>query len=155
MSQSGLEHFGGYQKTMQLFYLVVTDMEQLKGDARCYRLISQQVGSADSMCANIEEGYGRLSRTEYIRFLDIARGSARETRGRYLRMKHWLPQDVIAARVALADEIIGILTSTIQRLRAEVNSSGNTRPCVREEGAGYGSASDPSPLAPRPSTTER
>jgi hypothetical protein len=32
-------------------------------------------------------------------------------------MKHWLAQDVIDNRVALLDEIIGILTSSIQRLR--------------------------------------
>jgi four helix bundle protein len=59
----------------------------LKTNPLCYRLVSQQMGSADSICANIEEGYGRLSRVEYVRFLDFARGSTRETRGRYERMK--------------------------------------------------------------------
>ena len=117
MSQSGLEQFGAYTKSLTLFDHVVADMEKLKLDPRCYRLIPQQVGSADIICANIDEGYGRLSRIEYARFLDIARGSARETRGRYLRMKHWLAQDVIDNRVALLDEIIGILTSSIKRLR--------------------------------------
>ena len=92
-------------------------MEGLKADPHCYRLIAQQVASADSICANIEEGYGRQSRVEYVRFLDIARGSARETRGRYERMKHWLAQDVIKQRVELLDEIIGILTSSIVRMR--------------------------------------
>jgi four helix bundle protein len=117
MSQRGLEQFGAYQKAQALFDLVIEDMEVLKKDPRCYRLIAQQVASADSICANIEEGYGRLSRVEYARFLDIARGSARETRGRYERMKHWLAQDVIKQRVELLDEIIGILTSSIVRMR--------------------------------------
>ncbi len=117
MSQHGLEQFGAYQKARELFDLVIRDMEGLKADPRCYRLIAQQVASADSICANIEEGYGRQSRLEYIRFLDIARGSARETRGRYERMKHWLSQDVIGERVKLIDEIIGILTSSIVRMR--------------------------------------
>jgi four helix bundle protein len=117
MSQRGLDQFGAYQKARQLYDLVVADMGLLKGNPLCYRLVAQQIGSADSICANIEEGYGRLSRVEYIRFLDIARGSAREVRGRYERMKHWLPQDVIKQRVDLLDEIIAILTASIATMR--------------------------------------
>ena len=117
MSQIGLESFGAYQKARQLFDLVAKDMEALKSNSICYRLVSQQIGSADSICANIEEGYGRLSRREYVRFLDIARGSARETRGSYERMANWLDQDAIKKRVELLDEIIGILTSSIERMR--------------------------------------
>ena len=117
MSQSGLQGFGAYQKAEQLFDMVVKDMDILKTNPLCYRLISQQIASADSICANIEEGYGRLSRAEYVRFLDFARASARETRGRYGRMTHWLPQEVIQQRVELLDEIIGILTSSIERMR--------------------------------------
>ena len=127
MSQRGLEQFGAYQKALELFDLVVADMQALKADHRCYKLISQQVASADSICANIEEGYGRLSRVEYVRFLDIARGSARETRGRYERMRHWLAREVIQQRVELLDEIIGILTSSIVRLRETRVSSRECR----------------------------
>jgi four helix bundle protein len=92
-------------------------MERVKTNLFYYRLVSQQIGSADSICANIEEGYGRLSRVEYVRFLDIARGSARETRGRYERMKHWLGEDMIQQRIKLLDEIIGILTASIATMR--------------------------------------
>jgi four helix bundle protein len=119
MSQRGLEQFGAYQKARELFDLVVSDMNKFKGDPRFYRLLTQQVASADSVCSNIEEGYGRLSRAEYDRILDFARGSARETRERYERMKHWLPQDEIAKRIQLIDEIIGILTASIVRMRKE------------------------------------
>ncbi len=125
MGQSSLEQFGAYQKARELFDLVVADMDALKADSRCYRLITQQVASADSVCANIEEGYGRQSRVEYVRFLDIARGSARETRGRYERMKHWLSQDVIIERIKLIDEIIGILTSSIVRMRQTYTNAFN------------------------------
>ena len=55
MSQIGLESFGAYQKARQLFDLVVTDMEVLKTNPICYRLVSQQIGSADSICANTTE----------------------------------------------------------------------------------------------------
>jgi four helix bundle protein len=118
MSQRSLEEFGAYRKGRELFDLVVTDMRSVQRDPLCFKRVSQQVGSADSICANIEEGHGRSSRAEYVRFLDFARGSARETRGRYLRMAPWLGDDVVRQRAALADEIIGILTATIERLRA-------------------------------------
>jgi len=74
--------FGAYRKAVELFDRVVEDLAPLREDFSLGRLISQQIASADSICANIEEGYGRLSRQEYIRFLDFSRGSARETRGR-------------------------------------------------------------------------
>ena len=83
MSQSGLESFGAYQKARQLFDLVVKDMETLKTNPMCY---TQQIGSADSICANIEEGYGRLSRIEYVRF-SISRGVLLVKRG--AAMNEW------------------------------------------------------------------
>jgi four helix bundle protein len=107
-----LEQFGGYQKALGLFDLVVDDMTRLSGDRKLERLVSQQLASADSVCSNIEEGYGRESTVEYRRFLIIARGSLRETQGRYGR----LPPAVVEKRVALAEEISRILTATIVRL---------------------------------------
>jgi four helix bundle protein len=91
---------------------VVDDMTRLSGDRKLERLVSQQLASADSVCSNIEEGYGRESTVEYRRFLIIARGSLRETQGRYGR----LPPAVVEKRVALAEEISRILTATIVRL---------------------------------------
>lgn len=118
MNRNRVEDFGPYQDALQLFDQVVEDMAILQKDPQCYRLISQQIGSADSISANIDEGFGRISRTEYIRFLDISRGSARETLGRYKRLKHWLPQETIDERVELADRIIARLTKTIETLKA-------------------------------------
>jgi hypothetical protein len=39
MSQTGLESFGAYPKARQLFGLVVTDMDALKTNPLCYRLV--------------------------------------------------------------------------------------------------------------------
>jgi four helix bundle protein len=161
MSQFALESFGGYQKARQLFDFVVGDMGELRKDPRCYRLVAQQVGSADSVCANIEEGYGRLSRAEYLRFPDFARGSARETRGRYERMKPWLEERVIQHRVGLADEIIGILTSTIATLQADLQRDRSRTSYLRDEPVSAYSEADapslpfdalPSPLDTPPSS---
>jgi four helix bundle protein len=119
MSQDSLEGFGAYRKANELFDLVVADMQLIQKEPLCYRLVSQQVASADSVPSNIEEGYGRGTPKEYIQFLRFARGSARETRGRYTRMKHWFPEELIASRTALCDEIIGILNGTIKTLQTK------------------------------------
>jgi four helix bundle protein len=156
MSQYSLNNFGAYKKAMELFDFVVSDMAELRKDPRCYRLIAQQVGSADSVCANIEEGHGRLSRAEYIRFLDFARGSARETRGRYERMKHWLQREIIAQRVALADEIIAILTKTIETLQYQLQKGPGRTSYLKDAEGLYGSDEQvlSSTLDPRPSTSD-
>lgn len=52
----------------------------------------------------------------------MRRGSARETRGRYLRMKHWLPAYVIQDRVRRCDAILGNLSKTIVSLRCKASA---------------------------------
>jgi four helix bundle protein len=113
-----LERYGAHRKALELFDLVVADVRSLAKHAALSRLVAQQLSSADSIAANIEEGYGRGSAKDYSHFLIIARGSAQETSGRYQRFKHWLAPEVIATRVALCGEIIAILTRSITTLRA-------------------------------------
>ena len=117
MSQRSLEQFKAYKLAMELFELVVEDMESMGKRFELQKLVSQQVSSADSICANIEEGHGRETTKEYTHFLVIARGSARETSGRYLRFKKWLPEKIIKDRVSRCDSIIAILSKTIVTLR--------------------------------------
>jgi len=116
MSNGKLDEFKAYQKALELFDMVVHDMGHSMKDRRLNRLASQQLASADSVCSNIEEGYGRESTVEYRRFLIIARGSLRETLGRYRRLRHWLPEEVVGERVVLAEEINRMLSSSIKRL---------------------------------------
>ena len=112
-----LDAFKGYQKARELFEFVIEDFSPLARNPVCGRLVSQQVASADSICANIEEGFGRGSKKEFALFLGYARGSARETRGRYERMHHWIAADLIVTRVLLCSEVIAILVRTMVRLR--------------------------------------
>lgn len=116
MSSGNLEEFMAYQKSLALFDHVVEDMDTYVQSSEVKRLVSQQLASADSVCSNIEEGYGRQSSVEYRRFLIIARGSLRETKGRYRRLRHWIPIEIVEGRVALAEEINRILSATINSL---------------------------------------
>ena len=117
MSTESLEQFKAYQLAMELFDLVVEDFSDLARKKALERLVSQQLASADSIAANIEEGHGRETTKEYIRFLVIARGSARETKGRYIRMRRWFNEDLVGNRSDQCDHIIAILTKTINSLR--------------------------------------
>src|SRR5438128_1219309 len=112
-----LDDFKAYQKACQLFELAADDFEPLARNPALVRLVSQQIAAADSVGANMEEGFGRESKKEFALFLGYARGSTREVRGRYERCARWLPPDVVSSRVALCSEIIAILIRTIRRLR--------------------------------------
>ncbi len=116
-ADENLAKFGAHQKALQLFDFVVSDIRPLSQHPALARLVGQQLASADSIASNIEEGYGRGGPRDYAHFLVIARGSAQETAGRYRHLKHWLPPEIVAARVALCGEVIAILTSSITTLR--------------------------------------
>jgi four helix bundle protein len=117
MEKDRLNDFGAYRKANELFGQVADDMTPLARNPLCVRLVGQQVAAADSIGANIDEGYGRGSKKEFAQYLLIARGSAREVRGRYNRMQRWLSPAIVESRCALASEIIAILTATVKKLR--------------------------------------
>ncbi|MFM8468966.1 MAG: four helix bundle protein [Limisphaerales bacterium] len=108
-----LEDYRVYQAARQLFAEFWTDSEALGRDLRGRELVRQQVRSLDSICANIEEGYGRGFGKEWPHFLRIARGSARESRGRYERCARLLSHDTLVQRTSALNQIIGGLTKTI------------------------------------------
>ncbi len=111
-----LENFGIYRLARQLFDEFWEDSEILGKDYRGRELVKQQVRSLDSVCANMEEGYGRGFSKELPQSLKISRGEARESRGRYERCRHLLPADTIVKRVATLDHIIGGLTKTLESI---------------------------------------
>jgi four helix bundle protein len=114
---TGLDGFSAYGKALELFDLVAADVQALSAKYELTKLLAQQSASADSIAANIEEGYGRGSKRDYSHFLIIARGSAQETLGRCKRLTHWLDSPRTEQETALLSEIIAILTASIRTLR--------------------------------------
>ena len=111
-----LESFGIYQVARRLFDDFWNDSEILGRDYRGRELSKQQIRSLDSICANMEEGFGWGFGKELPQHLKISRGEARESRGRYERCNHLLPSETIAQRVAALTHIIGGLSKTIQTI---------------------------------------
>jgi len=106
-----------YVKACQLYEDMLGDSDLLGEDYRGRELAKQLVRSSGSIAANIEEGYGRGTRKEFIYFLTVACGSARETRGWYKRAKRFLEAKLIETRMGQADEIIALVVATIKTLK--------------------------------------
>jgi four helix bundle protein len=119
MAEDRLENFGIYKLACQLFEEFWNDSEIVGKDYRGKELVKQQTRSLDSVCANIEEGYGRGFNKEMPQHLKIARGEARESKGRYRRMKYLLPAETINKRVTVLDQIIGGLTTSINTIEGQ------------------------------------
>lgn len=119
MSEDRLESFGIYKLACQLFDEFWADSEIVGRDYRGKELVKQQIRSLDSVCANIEEGYGRGFNKEMPQHLKIARGEARESKGRYRRMKFLLSAEIVNKRTAVLDQIIGGLTTTINTIESK------------------------------------
>ncbi|MFQ6015617.1 MAG: four helix bundle protein [Anaerolineae bacterium] len=111
--------FEAYPKALLLYDLTWEDTNRLLKDAQGSKLAEQLIDSAGSISANIDEGFGRgIEGGEYIQFLRYALGSARETRSWYYKARRLLTAEVVRHRIALCDEIIVTLVTTIKQRRA-------------------------------------
>ncbi len=95
-----------YQKSLFLNDLAWEDCGKLVQDHRGKAIAGQLIRSIGSVSANIEEGYGRGFGKDYARFLRIATGSARESRGWYHRGRFILGEELVTHRINLLDQII-------------------------------------------------
>ncbi len=109
-----LWNFVPYPKAVFLYELVWLDCEKLLKDVRGRAVARQLIDSAGSISANLEEGYGRGFGRDYAHFQRIAIGSARETRGWYLRARRLLSDEALNHRLNLLSEIIALLTRSSQ-----------------------------------------
>jgi four helix bundle protein len=111
-----------YQMACELYELCWDDCNVLMKDIRGKEITRQLIRAVGSICANIEEGYGRTSSKEYTRFLSIARGSAQESKGWYTRSNKLLNHEIIKDRTEKLDSIIAMISSTIKTINQKNKS---------------------------------
>lgn len=107
-----------YRHSLFMSDIAWRDVKQLAKDV-CTRSLSDQLyRSIGSVCANIEEGYSKISAKDRARFYEYALGSARESRGWFYRARHVLGEKVVLHRMNLLTEIIRLLLTMIPEQRA-------------------------------------
>ncbi len=89
------------------------DVQRLAKDTCTRSLADQLYRSVGSICANIEEGYSKISAKDRARFYEYSLGSARESRGWFYRGRHVLGEEVATHRMNLLPDIIRLLLKMI------------------------------------------
>jgi four helix bundle protein len=115
-----------YRVAMYLYDLVWMDADILHRDYRTREIVSQIVRSAGSVCANMEEAYGRgIGTADYVRIMRISLGEARETQGWYFRARHVLPKDLMERRSRVMAQVISLLVTAIDGTKKALRKSKN------------------------------
>lgn len=83
-----------------------------------FELVKQLRRAAVSVMANVAEGFGRRTRKEFIRFLDIASGSVVEVQSHlYVALdEHYLDQEVFRSIYAQAEKANNFINGFIAYL---------------------------------------
>ena len=106
-----------WQRAMQLVKMVYQLTKKLPED-ELYALSNQMRKAAISVPSNIAEGYERNSKTEYIQFLTIAKGSNSELRTQLMisvDIEYLAGEDVQEALDA-CEEVSKMLSTLIKKL---------------------------------------
>lgn len=105
-----------YQKAVKLYDdFMEKDLPLLQKSFAGRTLSGNQLRCIDSICANLEEGYERISCNDVKNFFRMSKGSVGEARGRYKRLTNLLSERTIDERVAALSEIRAMLESLIQK----------------------------------------
>ena len=106
-----------WQKSMQLVKEVYTLVKTLPKEEQ-FALSDQMRRAVVSIPSNIAEGSGRNSTNDYIRFLNIARGSKYEldTQIQICVMLNYISKEKTATALELSEEIGRMINALIKKL---------------------------------------
>lgn len=106
-----------WQKSMQLVKEVYTLVKTMPKEEQ-FALSDQMRRAVVSIPSNIAEGYGRNSTNDYIRFLNIARGSKYEldTQIQICVMLNYISKEKAATALELSEEIGRMINALIKKL---------------------------------------
>ncbi|MBR3149599.1 MAG: four helix bundle protein [Eubacterium sp.] len=106
-----------WQKSMELAEQVYELVQKLPNDEK-YVLSDQMRRAAISIPSNIAEGHSRSSKSEYLHFLSIARGSLSELETQIILAQriNYLDKSQTEKALNLCDEIQKMLSAMINRL---------------------------------------
>ena len=109
-----------WQRSMELVKQVYI-VTRLLPKEELFVLTSQLRRAVNSIPSNIAEGYGRHSRNDYLRFLNIARGSKNEveTQLQICLMLDYLKPETISAAQTLCTEVGKMLNSLINTVETQ------------------------------------
>jgi len=108
-----------WQKSIILVKVLYTATEKLPLEER-FGLTSQIRRAAISIPSNIAEGYKRKTTPEYIRFLNIADGSAAELETQLILVKDLYKNMDVAQGETLLTEVQKMLITIIKKLNAKI-----------------------------------
>ena len=106
-----------WQKAMLLVKEIYAIVKLLPKEEQ-YALSDQMRRAVVSIPSNIAEGYGRNSTNDYIRFLNIARGSKYEldTQIQICVMLNYISEEKTATALELSEEIGRMINALIKKL---------------------------------------
>lgn len=117
---------------MELVVAVYAASRCLPAEER-YGLTSQMRRAAVSVAANIAEGHGRRRTNDYLRFLDIARGSLMEleTHLQIAQRLGWFDPPVTGSCLSRSEGVARMLAGLSRSLRARTPAIRNPQSDIR------------------------
>ncbi len=137
--QQGLEKLAAWQKSLDFAVTVCRELLPMLPKEEKYALVDQIRRAAQSIPANIAEGYGRYYYQEGVHFCYIARGSLMEVYS-HLCLAHrvgYIPEPVYQKYVLLVKEVHRIISGYITYLKRTKQGEGEPGHSIRETTIDY------------------